>query len=412
MGVAASDAEKLLLRASLLRGGYGRREDAIRGEEVLLLLRHKVRYEEWEEASPHPHPHPHPNPITQVRYEEWEGATSYPDPERDVEVARSMAEAAEAERATLHTLAEARAWAAPAASLRGTTGLRAGGGGSGTMYPCVALGVPPRGRLLSEIVSSEGCGAGAEGMPSPALLDSELGTVREAVLGAMHALAQAWARGLRVAARGAHGPLPSDVLVCDERVLLVRTDFLEERAATAGEGGGEGGWEVVGQEGEVTEAEADLSLELNLEPLVLSPLGEHVRAWWAATAERLRVVGGKCASARHQRVLEQYGALNWLLFGWPREQLGAATLIPLVERGASEPARAVAPGQFQADWEQLQLEIFHRLGPRYLDELRATLEALSRRELKLQEAVARASYCIGAEHEEMRERFHELLLLV
>ena len=75
-------------------------------------------------------------------------------------------------------------------------------------------------------------------------------------------------------------------------------------------------------------------------------------------------------------------------------------------------ARAVAPGQFQADWEQLQLEIFHRLGPRYLDELRATLEALSRRELKLQEAVARASYCIGAEHEEMLERFHELLLLV
>ena len=72
----------------------------------------------------------------------------------------------------------------------------------------------------------------------------------------------------------------------------------------------------------------------------------------------------------------------------------------------------MAPGQFQADWEQLQLEIFHRLGPRYLDELRATLEALSRRELKLQEAVARASYCIGAEHEEMRERFHELLLLV
>ena len=261
---------------------------------MLLLLRHKVRYEEWE------------------------GVTSYPDPERDVEVARSMAEAAEAERTTLRTLAEARAWAAPAASLRGTASLRAGGGGGsgggggGTMYPCVALGVPPRGRLLSEIVSSEGCGAGAEGMPSPALLDSELGTVREAVLGAMHALAQAWARGLRVAARGAHGPLPSDVLVCEERVLMVRTDFLEERAATAGEGGGEGDWAVVGQEGEVTEA-ADLGLELNLEPLVLSPLGEHVRAWWAATAERLRVVGGKCASARHQRVLEQYGALNWLL---------------------------------------------------------------------------------------------------
>ena len=145
---------------------------------------------------------------------------------------------------------------------------------------------------------------------------------------------------------------------------------------------------------------------------MLSPLGEHVRLWWAATAERLHVVGGKCASVRHQRVLEQYGALNWLLFGWPRAQLGAATLIPLVERGASEPARAVAPAQFQAEWEQLQLEIFHRLGPRHLDELRATLEALSRRELKLQEAVARASYCIGAEHEEMRERFNELLLLV
>ena len=366
----------------------------IRGEELLLLLRHKLRYEEWE------------------------GATSYPDPERDVQVARSMAEAAEAERATLRTLAEARAWAAPAASLRGAASLRAGGGGGGgggggAMYPCVALGVPPRGRLLSEVVSCEGCGAGAEGMPSPALLDSELGVVREAVLGAMHALAQAWARGLRVAARGAHGPLPSDVLVCEERVLLVRTDFLEERAAAAaaadGEADGEGEWEVVGQEGEVA---ADTSGELNLEPLVLSPLGEHVRLWWAATAERLHVVGGKCASVRHQRVLEQYGALNWLLFGWPRAQLGAATLIPLVERGASEPARAVAPAQFQAEWEQLQLEIFHRLGPRHLDELRATLEALSRRELKLQEAVARASYCIGAEHEEMRERFNELLLLV
>ena len=293
VGVAASDSEKLLLRATLLRGGYGGREDVIRGEEVLLLLRHKVRYEEWE------------------------GVTSYPDPERDVEVARSMAEAAEAERATLRTLAEARAWAAPAASLRGAVSLRAGGGGGGTMYPCIALGVPPRGRLLSELVSSEGCGAGAEGMPSPALLDSELGTVREAVLGAMHALAQAWARGLRVAARGAHGPLPSDVLVCEERVLLVRTDFLEERTAAAAEGEGEVDGEgavLVEEVGEVTEAEeADLSLELNLEPLVLSPLGEHVRAWWEATAQRLHVVGGKCASARHQRVLEQYGPLNWLL---------------------------------------------------------------------------------------------------
>ena len=95
--MAASDPEKLLLRAWLLRGGHGGRGGVIRGEELLLLLRHKLCYEEWE------------------------GATSYPDPERDVQVARSMAEAAEAERATLRTLAEARAWAAPAASLRGAT---------------------------------------------------------------------------------------------------------------------------------------------------------------------------------------------------------------------------------------------------------------------------------------------------
>ena len=42
----------------------------------------------------------------------------------------------------------------------------------------------------------------------------------------------------------------------------------------------------------------------------------------------------------------------------------------------------------------------------------ATIEALSRRELKLQDAVARANYCLGAGHEELQERFHELLLLV
>ena len=33
VGVAASDAEKLVLRASLLRGGGGGKEEAIRGEE-------------------------------------------------------------------------------------------------------------------------------------------------------------------------------------------------------------------------------------------------------------------------------------------------------------------------------------------------------------------------------------------
>ena len=42
----------------------------------------------------------------------------------------------------------------------------------------------------------------------------------------------------------------------------------------------------------------------------------------------------------------------------------------------------------------------------------ATLEALSRRELKLQYAVARANYCIGRDHQDLAERFGELLLLV
>ena len=91
--MAASEPEQLLLRASL------------RGEELLLLLRHKVRYEDWE------------------------GGSSQDDGcERDVEVARSMTEAAEVQRAALRTLAGARAWAPPAALLRGAASLRSGGG--------------------------------------------------------------------------------------------------------------------------------------------------------------------------------------------------------------------------------------------------------------------------------------------
>ena len=72
--VVACAVDKLVLRAHR-RGS---------GEELLLLLRHKVRHEEWEGLD---------------------------DAARDVEVARSMRGEAERERATVRRLAGCKAWA-------------------------------------------------------------------------------------------------------------------------------------------------------------------------------------------------------------------------------------------------------------------------------------------------------------
>ena len=150
------------------------------GEELLLLLRHKVRYEEWEGLD---------------------------DDARDVEVARSMRGEAERERATVRRLAGCKAWAPLDHELGAAAVARVGPSGA---YPCVVLEAG-RGKLLHELLPLDGCGGDADadggkgggGLPSPAQLDAHLSVIREAALGAMHAVAQAWELGPRT--RYGHG---------------------------------------------------------------------------------------------------------------------------------------------------------------------------------------------------------------
>ena len=121
------------------------------GEELLLLLRHKVRYEELEGLD---------------------------DAARDVEVARSMRGEAERERATVRRLAGCKAWAPLDHELGAAAVARVGPTGA---YPCVVLEAG-RGKLLHELLPLDGCGGDADadggkgggGLPSPAQLDAHL----------------------------------------------------------------------------------------------------------------------------------------------------------------------------------------------------------------------------------------------
>ena len=133
-----------------------------------------------------------------ARYEEWEGLD---DAARDVEVARSMRGEAERERATVRRLAGCKAWAPLDHELGAAAVARVGPSGA---YPCVVLEAG-RGKLLHELLPLDGCGGDADadggkgggGLPSPAQLDAHLSVIRDAALGAMHAVAQAWEMGPR-----------------------------------------------------------------------------------------------------------------------------------------------------------------------------------------------------------------------
>ena len=62
-------------------------------------------------------------------------------------------------------------------------------------------------------------------------------------------------------------------------------------------------------------------------------------------------------------------------------------------------------------WEAFQQEAFVRLGPRRFDELKNTLSQLDEGAIKREDAVARARYFMMPDHEDMHERFQEILQL-
>ena len=58
------------------------------------------------------------------------------------------------------------------------------------------------------------------------------------------------------------------------------------------------------------------------EPLVYSPVGEFIRAWWEGTAAKIGMKTGElCKDSRYQDVLNGFGTLNWLLFKWEPKQV-------------------------------------------------------------------------------------------
>ena len=74
---------------------------------------------------------------------------------------------------------------------------------------------------------------------------------------------------------------------------------------------------------------------------------------------------------------------------------------------ASSPrARVVAHSR---RWEAFQQEAFVRLGPRRFDELKRTMSQLDEGAIKVEDAVARARYFMMPDHEDMHERFQDIL---
>ena len=77
-----------------------------------------------------------------------------------------------------------------------------------------------------------------------------------------------------------------------------------------------------------------LAQRFTAEPLVYSPIGEFVRSWWVATAAKLNMVPNtQCSNPIFQKVLDQYGTLNWLLFKWEPTQLHGDEIIRLLTHG-------------------------------------------------------------------------------
>jgi len=146
------------------------------------------------------------------------------------------------------------------------------------------------------------------------------------------------------------------------------------------------------------------------EPLVYSPVGEYIRAWWESTAAKLGMAPNTpCSDKRFQAVLDQYGTLNWLLFKWEPKGLQGDEIISLLLNGP-QAAQSTAPDPtLEARWSEFTQRAFVMLGPARFDEIQAITEGLRTGEMSPETAVARSRYVMGREFEGLHLEFMTIL---
>jgi hypothetical protein len=171
--------------------------------------------------------------------------------------------------------------------------------------------------------------------------------------------------GLRFECDGSEGPFVADVRQHEGKVKLVDVESLGEY-----------------EDGD--------DQRFTAEPLVYSPVGEFVRSWWLSTAAKLHMApNSRCSNPDFQRVLDRYGAMNWLLFKWKPTQLQGDEIIRLLTHGPQ--------AQAQPAYEPA------------LDEVKEVTEMLQQGQIEPAELVARTRYVMGKESESLYREYLTIL---
>jgi len=219
---------------------------------------------------------------------------------------------------------------------------------------------------------------------TPDKLGEELALIKEVALGTMRALKEAHGAGFRFEPDGSEGPFLGDVLFHKGRVKLVDTEPLGEY-----------------EEGD--------DQRFTAEPLVYSPVGEYLRAWWESTRLKIGMeMNTQHPDKRYAEVLSGYGALNWMLFKWEPERLQGDEIIRLLTHGAEQAAPHHDP-TLEAHWEDFMNRAFVMLGPRRFDELKEISNLIQANEITGPDVVARSRYLMGREFEGLHSEYLKIL---
>ena len=285
--------------------------------------------------------------------------------EQDGPVREAMEESARHEHSTLRALGQCEHWVKLHADVGAETEAVVGTSEEAERYPCVFVegfeSTP-----LHEALSSSGCGDDVDAPPTADELERDLDLVFAVGLSCARALDEAHHAGYACDESGKGGPFLGGVGVRErshvagakkgarfEVKLTVRARGERARGALAASPpdtacrtrpSPAAPQDVDGLE------PCEAGAGCNLHCVVYSPVGAWIQEWWGRTALKLGMTDGnsKPADAAVAAVLDKYGTLNWLIFGWPKEQLGAESLISLMEHG---PTRVPRP---RAKMEQLE----------------------------------------------------------
>jgi len=220
---------------------------------------------------------------------------------------------------------------------------------------------------------------------TPEQLGLELQTIKDFSLGILLGMKEAHGVGLRFECDGSEGPFVADVRQHEGKVKLVDVESLGEY-----------------EDGD--------DQRFTAEPLVYSPVGEFVRSWWLSTAAKLHMApNSRCSNPDFQRVLDRYGAMNWLLFKWKPAQLQGDEIIRLLTHGPQAQAQPAYEPALEARWAEFMQRAFVVLGPRRFDEVKEVTEMLQQGQIEPAELVARTRYVMGKESESLYREYLAIL---